>query len=639
MDELARRFVDACRRGEPLDLRSLSADALSRAAADIVDMPEAVEFFQALGRAGTGDGASAAADLVAHTADPGVMAETVRLLPTVPLSDRFARSLLRAFIAQSADRSRYSGTRSHALLGAMFVAQGRPALLRALQSHLLDVTADDEGDYLRHVARIQGVVLAHVSDADLYRQLELLLDVPEAEDEALVALGLLHIADALGDGNRETAISSLSKASQRMKQAMAAAEVRYDAALYSSCLDVLLDFQQGNHSQGLQDRLASIRTSAFEYMAILMPSNRRIDRTSWLGSSIMEGIFWSELGARLAALDLSLLKKAWLDAARVIEDELARVFCASKLILKRSADGGVEAVVRPRIVAAMREERSRLACLDQWLEDNPQEGSAAAIAGMRTQIQHAMEASLRRNPIEAVAAAATAAEILSEDHVPLALRGQAAKVLAASMSADFLLYTDPVTIRILEVLHSKLFGNPDYQGAAAGFFLLILYYTLLFVSSRENQTPAAVSGVDYLFNLSRKEPPVESDLHRDYFGFLQGTPLKECAQREVPGIAHGRADVHFQQAGVKTVAELKKTHTHLTLAQLVDEFGLQTVSYQRTSVRFCALMVLDLVDRGGGSDHIENLVDVIRKRPPSGQADYSVAVFRVQGRKQSPSSL
>ncbi|TGW06444.1 hypothetical protein EN788_42100, partial [Mesorhizobium sp. M2D.F.Ca.ET.145.01.1.1] len=48
MDELARRFVDACRRGEPLDLRSLSADALSRAAADIVDMPEAVEFFQAL---------------------------------------------------------------------------------------------------------------------------------------------------------------------------------------------------------------------------------------------------------------------------------------------------------------------------------------------------------------------------------------------------------------------------------------------------------------------------------------------------------------------------------------------------------------------------------------------------------------
>jgi hypothetical protein len=43
-------------------------------------------------------------------------------------------------------------------------------------------------------------------------------------------------------------------------------------------------------------------------------------------------------------------------------------------------------------------------------------------------------------------------------------------------------------------------------------------------------------------------------------------------------------------------------------------------------------MVLDLVDRGGGSDHLTNLVEVIRKKPASGQAEYSVVVFRVQGR-------
>lgn len=38
-------------------------------------------------------------------------------------------------------------------------------------------------------------------------------------------------------------------------------------------------------------------------------------------------------------------------------------------------------------------------------------------------------------------------------------------------------------------------------------------------------------------------------------------------------------------------------------------------------------------------DHPGSALRGIRKRPPSGQADYSVAVFRVQGRKQSPSSL
>ena len=36
-----------------------------------------------------------------------------------------------------------------------------------------------------------------------------------------------------------------------------------------------------------------------------------------------------------------LLKTAWLDAARIIEEELVRVFYASRSILKRSSDGGI----------------------------------------------------------------------------------------------------------------------------------------------------------------------------------------------------------------------------------------------------------------------------------------------------------
>ncbi|MCB4768614.1 nucleotidyltransferase domain-containing protein [Ancylobacter sp. Lp-2] len=44
-------------------------------------------------------------------------------------------------------------------------------------------------------------------------------------------------------------------------------------------------------------------------------------------------------------------------------------------------------------------------------------------------------------------------------------------------------------------------------------------------------------------------------------------------------------------------------------------------------MRFCILVLLDLVDRGGGSDHISNLIDVIPKRPNSGHVEYSVVVF------------
>lgn len=61
---------------------------------------------------------------------------------------------------------------------------------------------------------------------------------------------------------------------------------------------------------------------------------------------------------------------------------------------------------------------------------------------------------------------------------------------------------------------------------------------------------------------------------------------------------------------MKTVAELKKTDDDLSLGGMVDKFGLQATAYQRTNVTFCILMVLDLVDRGGGSDHLRNMIGV-----------------------------
>ncbi|WP_144223720.1 hypothetical protein [Mesorhizobium amorphae] len=128
-------------------------------------------------------------------------------------------------------------------------------------------------------------------------------------------------------------------------------------------------------------------------------------------------------------------------------------------------------------------------------------------------------------------------------------------------------------------------------------------------------------------------------MQRDYFGFLQSTPLKGLVQREVTGIAHGRADIHFVNGGTKTVAELKKCHDDFTLPQMVEKYGLQATAYQRTNVRFCILLVLDLFDRKGGGDHLLNLIDVIAKKPSFAQAEYSIVTIRVQGRKQSPSSL
>lgn len=640
MDDLAHRFVYAVRQGKSIKLDALSVADLTTASLALVDTPDCADFFCALVDTGTSSSFAAAVELVSAVRDPGVIAEVIRYLSKIPrLTSEPLRALHTALLNKSENRSNHHATRSQALLGALFLSQEQSSLLRKLQSHLLDVDIGDDGDYLRHVARVEGLVLAHVADSELQGRLEELLEVAAAEDEAAFSLGLLAIAHGIDEHDRDAAFESFSYARQLMQRAIVASEDRADALLYSRCLDVLLGFQNGSHDGNLRRLLDDIRIAVSAYVAYLLPSNRSIDRSTWLGLTSIEALRWAELASRLAALDISLLKRAWLDAARLIEEELFRVYEASRSILARAADGGIEAIIRPRIVGVMQRNRYQLDVLDQWLEENSVSISSSIATALRVEIVSAMEASLLRNPTNAAVVPSTATTILANAALPTELTANASSLLESAVSNLYLRSTDPILVDVFERTHNELLSNPDYSGGAQSFFIQILYYTIAFVASRENQTPSAIPGVEYLFNRSVEASPVEADLHKDYFGFLQATPLRELIQREVSGVAHGRVDVFFSRDGVKTVAELKKTHDDRTLNELVDEYGAQATAYQRTSVTFCILMVLDLVDRGGGGDHLRNLVGVCRKAPRGGTTEYSVVCFRVQGRKKSPSSL
>lgn len=641
MGNLAYQFVEASRCGVSIKLEGHSATELAALSADLADTPESAELFRALSDSRSAVCLTEAVSLVTNATDPGVVAEIVRLFTAAtPQDEGFIRRLHTTLLEKSGSRGLHHATRSQSLLGALYLSQKRTPLLRRLQSHLLDIDLKDDEEYLCHVARITGLVLTHVQDDELLSMLEALVAVPGAEDEAAFALGQLAVAAALDTHDRPAALLAFHRAHDYMQQAIAASEHRQDAALYQTCLNVLLTFQEGRQDRHLGEMLVELSKAAFEYAACLLPSDRQIDRDSWLGASLLEGLRWSALATRLAQLDVSLLKKAWLNAARVIEEELCKVFEASRSILLHTSSGGIEALVRPRIVGSIQENTNQLDVLDQWLEENNDSLDTPIAMKIRANITSAMEAALYRNPTRAAAAPATAAEILAKVSLPTELVASATQALEVAISTLNLAVTDPFVVEVFESIHKQLLNNPDYCHAdRQQFFIQILYYTLSFVASRENQTPSAVTGINYLFNRSTDHPPIEADLHKDYFGFLQATPLRELTQREATGVAHGRVDVHFTRNAVKTVAELKKTHDDLTLIELVDKFGLQTTAYQRTNVTFCILMVLDLVDRGGGSDHLRNLVTVHQKTPPSGKAEYSVVVLRVQGRKRPPSDL
>lgn len=640
MSDLANKFLEAFQHDESIDLSNQAITELAEASTQLADTPACAAFFLALLETGTTSTVLAAIDLLTSTNDPGVMAEVVQRL-TVPfaLSEVMIRCLHKAFLDKSSNKGLHSGTRTLALLGSLNLSPEYPSLLRRLQAHLLDVKSQDDGDYLRGVAKINGLVLTHIRDQDLHLVLHELLLVPEAEDEASFALGLLAIAAALAEEERDAALEAFRRAHCFMQRAIVSSEGRQDAYLYVTCLNILLDFQNGTYDKSLEEKLITLRQAAFEYSAFLIPSDRPINRDTWLGASSFEGLRWAELGTRLAMLDTNLLKPAWLNAARIIEEELFRIFEASRSILRRNSAGGIEAIVRPHIIDTLQKNRVQLAMLDQWLIENKDSLSKPTALIMRKEIDTVIEASLCRNPIDAAVIPANAAAILDKAMLPTTLNVSAQKVLTDAVTAIEIERNDRVTFEILESIHNRLQKNPDYRRDTQQFFYLILYYTILFVTSRENMSTSSVSGIEYLFNRDPNNPPFEADLHKDYFNFLQATPLHTLAQSESRDVAHGRVDVYFTQNGIKTVAELKKTHHDRTLEELVDEFGLQATAYQRTNMRFCILLVLDLFDRGGGSDHLRNQVNVFHKTPHSGTATYSVVVFRVQGMKKTPSYL
>ncbi|MPR06191.1 hypothetical protein [Microvirga tunisiensis] len=639
MNGLVDRFLAA---PEDMFLDGATAADLDAAARELADHPYGGDLFVALCRSGTEACHAAAETLVRTTRDPGVMTEIVRgLARGLPLGDGTARRFLRAFLERAEDGSSHYGIRSQALLGALYLSQGQDSLVRRLQAHLLDITIDDEGNYLRHAARIIGTVLAHVDDPSLLAVLVNLLDVAEARDEAAMALGRLALAEALDETDRGRALDGFRAARSRFGQSIAASEGRLDATLYLRCLDVLLGFHDASDRGRLTERIAGIHAAAFEVAAFLLPSDRPVDRDTWLGMASLESLHWSSLALRLAALDTSLAKDAWLSAARVIEEELVLIHSASQSILRRSRDGGIEALVRPRIVGELQRNRVQLALLDQWIAERQDTGALPGAVAIRASVAQAMEASLLGNPPNAVATNFTATAIIEASGWDEARRAEATRLLRDSLVSLELEVTAPIVIEIWHEMRDGMLSNPDYASnpAARQFFDMIVFHTIGFVHSRENVSGTSTNGTEYLFAQRGDKEPVEEDLHRDYYGYLQATPLRELCLKEVEGVGHGRADVFFFNQAIRTVAELKKTDRDRTLDGLVERYALQSTAYQRTQVRFCILMVLDLVDRGGSGGHLRELVGVRRKTPTAGRTTYWVVAFRVQGRKRPPSKV
>lgn len=642
MTEIARQLLAVVEDGGWFDLTVVTPDDL-KSALGAADGPIAASLFVWFCRHPQVESAqSAALEVVRTVWDPGAMAEIVAWLTRgADVPARMRRELWQTFVDRAEDREAHYGVRSQALYGAMVLAQNERSLLRRFQGTLLDLDPGDNGYYLRHAAKIVGVVLAHEPDEELRALLANLATVEDARDEAAMELGLDALRIGLDASEHDAALAAFRVALGWFENASAASEQRSDAELYRCCLDMLVAFQSESDTDDFSERVQRLRRNAFEYAAYLSTSDRPADIRSWLGMSYRERIHWSLLGMRLSSLDLSLRKRAWLHAASVIEDELLSVYTASRSFFRRNRTGGLEAVIRPRISGALRRDRLYLDYLDQWIAENADSDWLPDAEAMRRELAGARMLSLTRLPSEADPGGSTVAAILEHGRVPPEKRESVIACIEANVLALTAEATSKITYEILESVLIAMKDNGYYAKypEAKNFFDVLLLFTIRYVVSRHNLSASSIPSVSFLFDRDPGDLPLEKDLQRDFHNFLMGTPFADICQAEARDLGGGRVDILFSHKWIKTVAELKRTKHNYDRERLINEYGLQTLSYQTTSVTFCILMVLDLFDRGGGQPHLSEQISVHRKIPSSGKTEHSIVLFRIQGRRKTPSDV
>jgi len=574
--------------------------------------------------------------LVSATRDPAALAEIVDLLPGQKLDDALLRRLWNAFLSRVDDKESVYGVRTQALHGALLLAQHQKGLLYQLKGFLTDLDLDDDPHFLRHAARILGVVLAHSPEDEFREKLMALLAIPEARDEAAMELGLDALRNGLDAKEHEPAAKAFEAALHWFNSALDASEDRVDADLYARCLNILVRVQRDGFSFQPARSIAGLAEAVWKYSAYLGSDDS--EHPSWLGARSSERLHWTLLASKLGILGNQLSKKVWMNATRAIEEELLAVYRASRSILCWNEDTGLDLVIRPQLTASLLVFRRHLDELDQWIEDNEGSTLLQDAVAMRNAVEQAREANMLRRPFmdgsegRALQSIADAGRVSEEGMNSLA-------AMLHSAFNDLLLNENPIANELAIDILNQMARNEDFSkiSQARSLFKAVLILSANFLGYRHETGTASDPDGAYLFIRSPSRLPRENVLQRDYFRFLRASGIP--ARMEVGDQGGGRVDVHFSALGISTVTEVKRTKKNQDHVTLLQSYGLQTAAYQTTNVTFGFLLVLDLWDRGGGQPHLREQMSLQRRTPPGQETAYDIVVMRVQGQRKPPSDL
>lgn len=535
------------------------------------------------------------------------------------LGDAIFRTLADGLQAQTQSAS-YRGA---AIEGLLRLSLGSSSRQLRLGAELLEM---ETGDPLLQpmLAKSVGVIWSQLRDDALLARLQELARTSAGAADAAFELGMAHLAQALEAEDAASGCATFEIAKSWFERSLADSEQRPAARLYSLGIDALLALSAGR--QVGEDVRRSLLATTFEFQAY----SRSDKEPNWLGLRRTEAVGWCRLGLTLRALEQSLWKPAWWEPEAIVGGELLAAYTASRTLLKRNREGGIEALVRPRIEASLVEQAWRLHLVKEWVARHPEDERTKDAKAL---LELAEESASDSDETGATGGARSRGAIR---HLA---KGRRIEAVLKAFAGETEQRLPAVALERIEACLSALEDHADLGGSPelGAFIAQVIYFTTSFLCQCIDGASANNALTAYLFERDPDALPKEGRLQEHYAAVMAAAMGQ--AGIEVRGIGGGRADVVFSRGGDRLVVECKRELEDPTPEILFGAYGSQTEEYQNTSARIGILLVLDLTSPSGQSLHLRDSIAFRAVRRSGESADRLIFLFRISGRRATPSRV
>lgn len=552
-----------------------------------------------------------------------------------PLPDNGDECSFMLFLAKAGDHSLSGLARGAALDGAFrWAGDNRRWQLRLLD-FFLGLAPSDDKEFLRRAAKIVGVAFSHWRDKELLEVLNQLVPLDTVRPEAAFELGMAALAEAMDKTDNSAAIAGFREAKAWLGEHATASEFRPEAGLYLESLDLLINFYTGTSSASLATVSARVKQHTFALYAWSAGSG-----PPWLGARYAEAACWNALASSVSGLADSLDEPSWWDPAAVIEGALLSVYSAGRSILRRDKDGGIEAILRPRIHASAATQAGQAHQVRLWLKQNTSHEWASEARDLIAQIDTFIENSgVPKNPFEAASGQTSLAAIIDKSNIPEEQRNILLEVVADAIALQVNNLTGS-EINVIDRCSHKAREHTDFMKNKNGarLFQTVLFLLVRFIFNRLELSKGDDPTGAYLFERDDGSLPHERELQDDFFRWV--AIYAAGSDLEPTNIGGGRADIRLKSGPERLVVEVKREEKDCSFDALFHAYAAQTTEYQNVSIRLSVLLVLDLATPNReGSPHLTSLFEMRDVHRCGESEPRLVLIVKVPGRRKRPSDL